>query len=52
MALQPTHEHGRRPEEVGAVLPMHSLLLYELEIQLVHEGRGLKRGSTGFPIEV
>ena len=44
----PTHDVGGGAEEVGAVLPLHSALIDQLQVGLVHEGGGRERVIGSF----
>ncbi len=43
------HGAGRHTEEVSAVLPLDALLVDELEVRLVDQGRGLKGVAGALP---
>jgi hypothetical protein len=48
----PAHQAGGEAEEVRTVLPPHAMLVDELQVRLVHEGRRGQRVVSALAVEV
>jgi hypothetical protein len=48
----PSHDAGRRSEEVGSTQPLGLSLIHEANVRLVHEGCWLQRMTCRFPSHV
>jgi hypothetical protein len=46
------HQLGRNGEEMGSILPLHSIVIHQAQVGFIHKGRGLEAMSGALLLHV